>query len=92
VEKRLNLLGINPNQFDFLLGTESEGLLKPNIKIAEIISESLNVPLDKTLFIGDRVDTDQELAKKANSKFLGVHYETPKSPEFYTWEEIKVML
>lgn len=92
VSERLHKLGINPDQFDFLLGTETHGLLKPNSKIVDLILKAIPVDINKVLFIGDRVDTDQAIAVNSGAQFLGIHFETPKTDQFYTWEELNNMI
>jgi len=43
------------------------------------------------LFIGDRSDTDEELANRVGARFLGVYFGKKDKPKagWYAWDELK---
>ena len=57
---------------DYVYTAEQErvGELKPSPKGLNLIMSDLNVPKDKTIMIGDRMDKDGEAAKKAGCDYL----------------------
>jgi HAD superfamily hydrolase (TIGR01549 family) len=65
IVKKLKLIGINPNIFEFLLSTVDVGEVKPDPKPFIVALEKLALQAEKVLFIGDRVSTDIMGAKRA---------------------------
>ena len=55
--------------------------LKPNPKGLYKITKQLNIPIDKTLFIGNREDLDGLCASRAGTKFL--LFQSPPTPSSF---------
>lgn len=95
VRERLESLGFDSGKFDYLLGTEEIGAMKPAPRISRLIAERLSVAPEKTLVIGDRADTDQALASGSGMLFLGVT-DKPDQPEkqgsWLSWDELSALL
>ena len=72
IEHRLSALNIPVDLFDAVVSCEEEGVLKPHTKVVDIISVQCNVSPKEMLMVGDRVDTDGELAKKSGMRFFQV--------------------
>lgn len=83
---RLKQLGFKDDFFDFTWGTESDGLLKPNLLVAKRIEEKFDLFGNDILFVGDRSDTDQKLALDNNSQFFGISF-GEENEEFQSWEQ-----
>lgn len=88
VEDRLKDLKIDSLLVDFCWGLEEDGLLKPNVKVGTTLLEKFNLKASQLLFIGDREDTDEQLALDMGAEFLGVYFGNKKSKKssWNSWE------
>jgi FMN phosphatase YigB (HAD superfamily) len=92
VKERLVQLNINIDLIDFMYGTETDGALKPNTFIGEKIQNQFNFKSEQIIYIGDRVDTDQAIAKAMGSAFFGITFENGKPAGFNDWSYLKKMV
>ena len=72
IDHRLAALNIPRDLFDECVSCEEEGALKPHTRSIEIISERLGIPANEMLMVGDKDDTDGELARKSGMRFFKV--------------------
>lgn len=70
VTDKLQVLGIDPKQFDLLVSAPELGALKPCQACAEEVLRRLNATPQTTLFVGDRDDKDGEAARRVGARFL----------------------
>lgn len=70
VVDKLNVLGIDPKQFDLLVAAPELGALKPSKPCAEKVMKMLDADPRTTLFVGDRDEKDGETARIVGAKFL----------------------
>jgi phosphoglycolate phosphatase/putative hydrolase of the HAD superfamily len=68
----------------FLCSTDRQlNTLKPSAKGIAILCEQFNIPKEKTIFIGDREDTDGKSAEMAKIDFLKVKINRARRGLFY---------
>lgn len=72
IVERLEALGMDPGLFDALVASEEHGVLKPSPKPVLAIAREWGVPPEDILIVGDRADLDEECARSAGAKFIGV--------------------
>lgn len=80
VTDKLQVLGLDPADFDVILATGEEATVKPDPRLGDILLRKLypsgksNAAFDwrHVLFIGDREDTDGLLAKHLGAQFIKV--------------------
>ncbi len=72
IDRRLVGLGFRPEDFHARIDTPSLGFLKPSEQAGQYLQAALGIPLQKTLMIGDRADTDFALAERMGMPFLGI--------------------
>ncbi|MBQ7531104.1 MAG: HAD family hydrolase [Paludibacteraceae bacterium] len=74
VADKLRVLGLQPEAFDAILASADYGTLKPDTKLGEIlathISKNAAVNWQQVLFVGDRQDTDGQLAQALGAQFI----------------------
>lgn len=73
--EKLQVLGLKPSDFDYILSTGDMGTIKPDPRLAEMLSAAMNnaaIDWRHVLIIGDRDDTDGLLAKALGAQFLKV--------------------
>ena len=75
VEERLRALEIDDSLFSVISHSEEYGVLKPSARPLLDLSLKMGVSADRTLVVGDRVDTDGEAALKAGMMFYHVDSE-----------------
>lgn len=78
IEKRLDALNIDLQNFEMLISSELEGVLKPTARPLKKISETMNIPLENILMVGDNYDTDGKSAKLAGTEFCILSKEKEK--------------
>ena len=76
---KLQALGLNPADFDAILATGDFSTIKPDPRLANILAqhitpdtENATVNWQHVLFIGDRPDTDGQLARALGAQFFPV--------------------
>lgn len=70
---KLLALGLQPSDFDYIFSTGEMGTIKPDPRLAEMLSAAMNnaaIDWRHVLIIGDRTDTDGLLAKALGAHFL----------------------
>jgi FMN phosphatase YigB (HAD superfamily) len=74
--EKLHVLGLTPKAFDAVLSTGDLGTIKPDPDLGRIltpyITNNAAVNWQHVLIIGDREDTDGQLAKALGAQFLHV--------------------
>jgi len=68
VKNKLNLIGIDPNNFSFIMTSTQLGFSKPDIRVFEEIIKKSSLQPNEILYIGDRDNVDIIPAKKAGLK------------------------
>ena len=71
-EEKLRVLGLNPELFDWVASAPLLGGLKPAPELMHIITERMSVAPQDCLVIGDRDDTDGEMARRTGAQFRKV--------------------
>ena len=71
-EEKLRALGLNPELFDWVASAPLLGGLKPAPELMHIITERMGVAPQDCLVIGDRDDTDGEMARRTGAQFRKV--------------------
>ena len=70
---KMHALGINPAAFDAVLSTGDFATIKPDPRLGEILAQHITnnaaVNWQHVLFIGDRPDTDGQLAQALGAQF-----------------------
>lgn len=69
VQEKLEALNIDVCAFDLVISAPELGGLKPAPEIATLLLEKMSVLPSNCLFVGDREDTDGQLAKNVGAKF-----------------------
>ena len=69
VEERLAILGFDPSWVDFITDAPRMGGLKPCKEAMLMVCNKLGVTPSESLMIGDRNDTDGEVAQRCGMKF-----------------------
>lgn len=68
-KEKLQALGLSPTLFDWVISAPELGGLKPAPELMRIITERMGVAPQECLVIGDRDDTDGEMARRTNAPF-----------------------
>ena len=71
-KEKLQALGLSPTLFDWVLSAPELGGLKPASELMHIITERMGVAPQECLVIGDRDDTDGEMARRTDAQFRKV--------------------
>lgn len=71
-KEKLQALGLSPTLFDWVISAPELGGLKPAPELMRIITERMGVAPQECLVIGDRDDTDGEMARSTNAPFRKV--------------------
>lgn len=90
VPQRLQLLDIDPNNFDTMTSSEAYGALKPSAHPFLQIAVSWGLAPENVLVIGDRDDTDGEGARSAGMQFLQLT--DSNNGKGLSWEKVKSLL
>ena len=72
VHEKLRALGLDTNDFCYLVSAPELGGLKPAKQCAEKVLKTLGVAPEETLFVGDRDDTDGETARAVGAQFVWI--------------------
>ena len=72
--EKLKALGLSPTLFDWVISAPELGGLKPASKLLHIAAERFEVLPQDCLVIGDREDTDGEMAYAAGATFVKIKY------------------
>lgn len=70
--EKLHALGLNENDFDWVISAPELGGLKPATELLACVANRMNVSTRQCLVIGDREDTDGEMAKAAGATFYHI--------------------
>ncbi|MBQ5626171.1 MAG: HAD family hydrolase [Paludibacteraceae bacterium] len=70
--EKLEALGLSPTLFDWVVSAPELGGLKPAPQLMQIVTKQMGVTAEECLVIGDREDTDGEMARKAGAEFVQV--------------------
>lgn len=71
-KEKLQALGLSPTLFDWVISAPKLGGLKPAPELMRIITERMGVAPQECLVIGDRDDTDGEMARRTDTQFRKV--------------------
>lgn len=71
-KEKLQALGLSPTLFDWVISAPELGGLKPAPELMRIITERMGVAPQECLVIGDRDDTDGEMARRTDAQFRKV--------------------
>jgi HAD superfamily hydrolase (TIGR01549 family) len=69
VAEKLNALGVNISQFDWVISAPELGGLKPSPQLLMQILTKMDVAPEECVVVGDREDTDGQLAKSVGAQF-----------------------
>lgn len=72
VERKLECVGLNKDDFDPRIYSYDQGWVKPQPEPYLAALEALQMPPEETVYIGDREDTDLETAKALGMKTIYV--------------------
>ena len=88
IKERLNAIGVNTEDFDYLVSAEDFGALKPTPRPFLEIAEYLKVMPENVLVVGDRMNTDGKGAKDAKMQFLHTEsHKTPANDSTISWKD-----
>jgi FMN phosphatase YigB (HAD superfamily) len=68
-KEKLQALGMECSLFDWVISAPELGGLKPASQLMACVAAKMGVPPNQCLIIGDREDTDGELARSVNAPF-----------------------
>ena len=71
---KLQALGIAPQHFDWVVSAPELGGLKPAKELLIKVAQQMGVAAEQCLVIGDRQDTDGDMARATGAAFQLVHY------------------
>ena len=71
-KEKLQALGLSPTLFDWVISAPELGGLKPAPELMRIITERMGFAPQECLVIGDRDDTDGEMARRTDAQFRKV--------------------
>lgn len=71
--EKLQALGIDPAQFDWVVSAPELGGLKPAPELMQQVAGKMQVQPSECLVIGDRMDTDGEMAKAVGAAFYWIN-------------------
>lgn len=73
-KEKLHALGIDAALFDMVVTSSDLGGLKPAPELMQKVAENMGVKLQDCLVIGDREDTDGEMARAVGADFRKITY------------------
>lgn len=82
VAERMTAIGLDPSLADILLSAEDAGGLKPAAEPLLQLAQKINVEPKNILVVGDRDDTDGELARRTGMSFAHISQQTPLATYF----------
>lgn len=71
-KEKLEVLGLSPTQFDWVVSAPELGGLKPAAELLYKVAERMDVEPMECLVVGDREDTDGNLARATGAMFYKV--------------------
>ena len=74
VNEKLQALGLEPSLFDWVVSAPELGGLKPAPELMHHVADRMGVAVEDCLVIGDREDTDGEMARRSGAQFRKVKY------------------
>lgn len=74
VNEKLQALGLEPSLFDWVVSAPELGGLKPAAELMHHVADRMGVAVEDCLVIGDREDTDGEMARRSGAQFRKVKY------------------
>ena len=74
-KEKIQALGLDDTMFDWVVSAPELGGLKPARQLLEKVAAKMGILPNQCLVIGDREDTDGELAKSVNAPFYLVEQE-----------------
>ena len=74
VNEKLQALGLEPSLFDWVVSAPELGGLKPAAELMHHVAERMGMAVEDCLVIGDREDTDGEMARRSGAQFRKVKY------------------
>ena len=74
-KEKLEAIGLSPDLFDWVISSPEIGGLKPAPQLLRTVVEKMSVDMSECLVIGDREDTDGEMARANGAAFYLVSYE-----------------
>lgn len=74
-KEKIQALGLDDTMFDWVVSAPELGGLKPACQLLEKVAAKMGILPNQCLVIGDREDTDGELAKSVNTPFYLVEQE-----------------
>ncbi len=92
VHDRLDALGLDPNDFHFILVTEDLGAMKPAPRVAALTLTGMGLGADEMVMVGDRAFADQRFAAAAGMAFLGVRPRGPADGPWAPWPVVAARL
>ena len=73
-QEKLQALGIDTQHFDWIVSAPELGGLKPAKELLIKVAQQMGVAAEQCLVIGDRQDTDGDMARATGAAFQLVHY------------------
>ena len=73
-QEKLQALGINPQLFDWVVSAPELGGLKPAAELLQLVAQQMSVAAEQCLVIGDRQDTDGDMARATGAAFFPIQY------------------
>ena len=73
-KEKLQALGLTPSLFDWVVSAPELGGLKPAVELMKRVAEQMGMAVEDCLVIGDRDDTDGEMAQRSGAQFRKVKY------------------
>lgn len=73
-KEKLQALGLEPSLFDWVVSAPELGGLKPAAELMHHVAERMGVAIEDCMVIGDREDTDGEMARCSGAQFRKVKY------------------
>ena len=72
--KKLEAIGLSPDIFDWVISAPELGGLKPAPQLMQKVADYMQVTPQECLVIGDREDTDGDMARATGASFFKVEY------------------
>ena len=71
-KEKLEVLGLEPEQFDWIVSAPELGGLKPATELLRKVADKMGIDPTECLVVGDREDTDGDMARATGAKFYKV--------------------
>lgn len=72
--QKLEAIGLSPNIFDWVVSAPELGGLKPAPQLMHKVADHMHVTPQECMVIGDREDTDGDMARATGAAFFKVEY------------------